>query len=158
MGKKYVEQSLNRNEKIVLNAKRSFLALVMSWVWGILFFWILFIPTWNAIGYTIKFFHIELAVTNKRVIGKAGWLNSASLDLPLNKVQSVNVKQGLVGKIFKYGTVEIKSAADSMAFSLIKRPDEFKRICMAQLEAYEDDRVKQQAAEMAQAMAGVIKS
>lgn len=158
MGRKYVERNLNKNEQIVLAAKLNPLALVMAWIGGILFCWLLLIPTIKAIVKTIRFAHIELAVTNKRVIGKAGVVNTASLDLPLNKVQSINVSQGLWGKIFNYGTVQIKNAADSMSFIMVKSPDAFKRACMAQVEQYEEDRIKQQALEMAQAMASVSKS
>ena len=158
MGKKYVERNLNKNEQIVHKAKLNPLALVTAWIGGILFCWLLLIPTIKAIVKTVKFTHIELAVTNKRVVGKAGVVNTASLDLPLNKVQSVNVSQGLWGKIFNYGKIEIKSAADSMAFIMVKSPDAFKRRCMAQIEQYEEDRIKQQAAEMAQAMASAMKA
>lgn len=158
MAKKYVERNLNKNEQIIQKAKLSPVALVMAWVGGVLFCWLLLIPTIKAIITTVKFTHIELAVTNKRIIGKAGVINTASLDLPLSKVQNINVSQGLWGKIFKYGKVEIKSAADSIAFVMVKNPDAFKRCCMAQIEQYEEDRVKQQAAEMAQAMANAMKA
>ena len=150
---KYVEKNLNVKETILKNAQLHPVQLVLAWVWGILGCWLLLIPTINAIKTTIRYFNTELAVTNKRVIGKAGFINSASLDAPLNKIQNVTVSSGLGGKIFKYGTVEIQTAGDALAFAGIKEPDAFKKFLMNQIEEYENDKIKEQAQQMAAAMA-----
>lgn len=154
---KYVEQNLNRNEEIVKKAELNMLSLVMAWVLGILFFWLLFIPLIKAIIATVKFCNTELAVTNKRVIGKVGVLDSKALDAPLNKIQNASVSSTLGGKIFNYGTISIQTAAGAFTFTGIKNADAFKGVVMAQIEQYEEDRVKAQAQEMASAMAAAIK-
>ena len=83
-------------------------------------------------------------------------MNSKSLDAPLNKVQNASVSNGLWGKIFNYGTVRIDTAAGKFEFPGIKNPDAFKGMLMAQIDQYEEDRVKQQAEEMAKSMAAVL--
>jgi len=151
-----VENNLGRNEEIVQEAKLNTIFLVGVWVFGILFCWLLFIPLVKAIIETVKFNNIELAITNKRVIGKTGVVNTSSLDAPLNKVQNSSVKQTLFGKIFNYGIVKIDTAAGSYTYGAVKDVEEFKRKLMVQIDKYEEDKVKQQAAEMAKAMANAV--
>ncbi len=152
---KYVEKNLNVRETVLKKAELHPLELIMAWVWGVLLCWLLFIPTIRAISTTIRHLNTELAVTDKRVIGKAGFINSASLDLPLNKVQNVKVSSGLWGKLFNYGTIEIEAGGGSLSFCGIKNADGFKKFLMNQIDEYENMKIKAQAQEMAAAMQGV---
>lgn len=154
---KYVENNLNRNETIVKKADISKLSLIPTWVGGILFCWLLLIPLVKAIVNTIKLFNIELAITSRRVIGKFGVVNSAAMDAPLDKIQNCSVSSGLWGKIFGYGTVVIDTAAGKYTFTMVKQADNFKKALMAQIEQAQEDKMKQQAEEMAKAMAAAIK-
>ena len=148
----YVERNLNSKESILKNAELHPIHLVMAWIWGIVGCWLLLIPTIIAIRKTIIYLNTELSVTDKRVIGKAGFINSTSLDAPLNKIQNVTVSSGLWGKIFKYGNIEIQTAGDAIAFYAIKDVDNFKKFLMNQIEEYESSRIKAQAQELAAAM------
>ena len=153
----YVENHLGKNEELVKKADLNKLFLLGTWIKGILLCWLLLIPTFKAIIATVKFTHIELGITNKRVIGKVGVANTQSLDAPLNKVQNASVSQPFWGKIFNYGTVQINTAAGEFKFEAIKNAESFKGMLMSQIEQYEEDRVKQQAAEMASAMSAALK-
>ena len=101
----------------------------------------------------IKYFSTELAITNKRIIGKSGIFSSAALDAPLEKIDSVITSSGLFGKIFGYGNITIKTAAESLKFCHIRKQEEFKRALMAQIDKAEDDRIAEQAKAMAAAVA-----
>ena len=153
----YVENNLMKNEQVVKKAELSPLNLVGAWILGILFCWLLLIPTLKAVIATVRHLNIELAVTNKRVVGKTGVANTDSLDAPLNKIQNVSCSQTFWGKIFNFGTVQINTAAGVFKFGGIKNANAFKGVVSAQMEQYEEDRVKQQAQEMANAMAAAIK-
>ena len=155
---KYVERNLGKNETIVKQAKLTIAFLVITWLKGILFCWFFLIPLFKAIQATIKHFRTELAVTNKKVLGRVGVFNTKALDAPLSKIQSISVTQPFFGKICNYGTVRVSTAAGDFIFEAIAAPDAFKGIVMAQIDQYEEDRIKQQAAEMAGAMAEAIKS
>ena len=153
---KYVENNLGKNETVVKKAELNWLFLVTTWLKGILFCWLLLIPFIKAVITTVKFFNIELAITNKRVVGKIGVFNTEALDAPLNKIQSVKVTQNFWGKIFNHGKIHISTAAGEYLFFGVKNADAFKRMLMAQVDQYEEDRVKQQAEEMAKSMASVL--
>lgn len=100
----------------------------------------------------IKFFTTKLIITNKRVNGKTGLINTNELDSPLNKINGVQVRQGLFGKIFNYGTISITTASTVFNFDYIDKPNDFKTILNNQIEKYDDDRIEKQAKKMAEAM------
>ena len=153
---KYVESHLNKNEVIVQKAKLNGLMLFSAWLKGILFCWLLLIPTFKAIAATIRFNKTELAVTNKRIVGKIGVFNTQTLAAPLNKIQNTATTSKFFGKIFNYGTIQINTAAGEYKFYGIKNVEAFKSMIMNQVEEYEEQRIKDQANQMATAMASAI--
>lgn len=152
----YVENHLNRGEQVVKKADRNGLFLLAAWIKGILLCWLLLIPTIKAIIATVRFKHVELAITNKRIVGKVGVANTNSLDSPLDKIQNVSVSQKFFGKIFNYGTVEIMTAAGKYEFGAVKNAEAFKGMIMSQIDQFSEDKMKQQAEMMAKSMASVI--
>ena len=66
------------------------------------------------------------------------------------------IRSGLFGKIFGYSNIKITTAADSISFSYVKKAEEFKKAVFAQQEIYNDEKIKQQATQMASAMASAI--
>lgn len=154
---KFVENNLLKDEEIVKKANLSKLSLILSWVFGVLFCWLFLVPTIKAIWNTLRYVNTYVVITNKRVVAKSGFGDSASLDLPLNKVQSVSVQQGVFQRLFKYGSLRISTASGEMKYDSIQNPEQVRSVLMAQMDQYEEDRIKQQAAEMANAMASVVK-
>lgn len=151
---KYVEGILDKKEVLVKKAELNGLFLLGAWVKGILLFWLLFIPTIKAIVKTIQFRYVELALTNKRVVGKHGVFNTKVMDSPLNKIQNVTVEQTFLGKVFNYSSVTINTAAGRYSFDAIMNGDAFKNMILAQQDAYEEERMVQQASAMARSVAG----
>jgi uncharacterized membrane protein YdbT with pleckstrin-like domain len=49
----------------------------------------------------------ELAVTDRRVIYKTGLVRRHTVEMNMDKVESVNVDQSLLGRLFGYGTVTV---------------------------------------------------
>jgi uncharacterized membrane protein YdbT with pleckstrin-like domain len=49
----------------------------------------------------------EFVVTNKRIIVKTGIFSRRTLEMNLNKIESVNVDQGIMGRMLGYGTITI---------------------------------------------------
>ena len=154
---KFVENNLTKNEKVERECKTNGLFLIPTWIKGILFCWLLLIPLIKAIIATIAFTKRELVLTNKKVAGRVGLVNTKSMDIPLNKIQNVAVTQNLGGKIFNYATIEITAAAGKFIYAGMKNAEDFKRAVIAQQDQFEEDRIKEQASQMANAVAGTIK-
>ncbi len=49
----------------------------------------------------------ELAVTNKRIITKSGLIQRNTTEMFLEKVESIQVDQGILGRIFDFGSITI---------------------------------------------------
>ena len=64
-----------------------------------------------ALYWTLKaWFHrwtTETDVTNLRVVHKTGFIKRRTFEMSLDKVESVDVNQSILGRIFNYGDVEI---------------------------------------------------
>jgi uncharacterized membrane protein YdbT with pleckstrin-like domain len=69
----------------------------------------------------------EFAVTNKRVVLKTGLLNKQLVDLQLDGAKRLVVTQGIIGKIFNFGSIKITSDGVTESFNQIASPFEFKK-------------------------------
>jgi uncharacterized membrane protein YdbT with pleckstrin-like domain len=70
----------------------------------------------------------EFAVTNRRVLIKVGWLHRQSLELLLQKVESISVDQSLMGRMLNFGTIGVRGTGGSRErFPNIAQPLEFRR-------------------------------
>lgn len=107
---------------------------------------------WWYIRDIIKFITNRITVTNKRVTGKIGVINTEELNSPLRKITGVKVEQGAGGKILNYGTIIITTAANVYKFDMIDRPNKFKSILLQQIEKSEEDKMDLQAQKMAKAL------
>jgi uncharacterized membrane protein YdbT with pleckstrin-like domain len=56
----------------------------------------------------------ELAVTDARVIYKAGLFRRHTLEMNRSKVESVDVDQSLFGRLFGYGTIVVRGTGGSL--------------------------------------------
>jgi uncharacterized membrane protein YdbT with pleckstrin-like domain len=56
----------------------------------------------------------ELAVTNHRVIFKRGLLSRHTIEMNRSKVESVDVDQSLMGRLFGYGTILVRGTGGSL--------------------------------------------
>src|SRR5262245_12828402 len=50
----------------------------------------------------------EIAVTDRRVIYKTGFVRRNTTEMHMDKVESVEVKQSILGRLLNYGDVEIR--------------------------------------------------
>jgi uncharacterized membrane protein YdbT with pleckstrin-like domain len=55
----------------------------------------------------------EIVVTDKRIIHKTGWIARHTEEINISKVETVDVSQGVVGRIFDFGTVVIRGIGGS---------------------------------------------
>jgi uncharacterized membrane protein YdbT with pleckstrin-like domain len=56
----------------------------------------------------------EIAVTDRRVIFKTGILRRRSIEMNMDKVESVDVDQSILGRMFDFGTVLIRGTGASL--------------------------------------------
>lgn len=124
----YIDSNLTTNERIIKNAKVSWWSqwamillglLTISFMIGIVFFIIAIVRVMTT----------ELALTNKRVIAKTGFIRRDTVELRLEKVEGLIINQGIVGRIFNYGTVIVSGTGGIRTpIPFITQPTEFRRV------------------------------
>ena len=83
----------------------------------------------------VEYTSTELAFTNKRVIAKTGLIARRTVEMNNAKVESVQVSQGVFGRIFNYGEVTISGAGNpQVPIRGISDPLEFRRLLMEHLD------------------------
>ncbi|HLB88740.1 MAG TPA: PH domain-containing protein [Terriglobales bacterium] len=81
---------------------------------------------------------VEMAVANKRVFLKWGLLRRRTLELLLNKVESIGVNEGILGRMLGYGTVVVRGTGGTPeGFPSIRQPKEFRRQVQQRVEERE---------------------
>lgn len=56
----------------------------------------------------------EIVVTDRRVIYKRGLFSRYTVEMHMNKIETVDVEQGVAGRIFGYGTVIIRGTGSGI--------------------------------------------
>jgi uncharacterized membrane protein YdbT with pleckstrin-like domain len=69
----------------------------------------------------------ELVITDRRVLIKVGFIRRQTFEMFISKIESVAVTQGVMGRFFNYGTVEIRgTGGSSESFGTIAAPLQFR--------------------------------
>ena len=111
----YVEGALVKDEKVVHIGHISLWSL-----WHLILAGVLLLPVFGLglifliIAY-VRYKSVELAVTTKRVIVKHGFVRRQTVEINLNKVESIQVEQGLLGRLFNFGTLIVSGTGTSHA-------------------------------------------
>ena len=80
-----------------------------------------------AIFRGLVFVTTELALTNKRVIAKSGIIRRNVIDVSLSKVEGVTYRQGIIGRIFGYGSILVRgTGVGQVPVGFIAKPEQFK--------------------------------
>jgi uncharacterized membrane protein YdbT with pleckstrin-like domain len=77
----------------------------------------------------------EIAVTNKRVLIKTGFLSRKTIEIFLSKIESVAVDESFLGKTLGFGTVTVRGTGGTPErFDRIASPLEFRRQVQGHME------------------------
>lgn len=85
----------------------------------------------------LKFVHYktsEFGLTNRRVLLKSGLIRVTSLELYLQKIESIDVDQGIIGRLLGYGTLSVIGTGGSKKkFANVRKPLVFRRQIQSQI-------------------------
>lgn len=119
----YIDDVLINDERVMYRARISkwslwpliLLGALLLVAFGIgLLFWL-----WAWIVYSTT----ELAITNKRVIAKTGLIQRRTIEMFLEKIESIQVDQSVLGRVFNFGSVVISgTGVHSAPFKNISDP------------------------------------
>jgi uncharacterized membrane protein YdbT with pleckstrin-like domain len=110
----YVDSNLIRGEQVVYRGRLSAWAFGGRIALGVLLIPIV-VGLFILAGVWIFMKSAELAVTNKRVIVKFGWIRRDTIEMNLIRVESIQVDQTLWGRLCNYGSIQINGTGTSHA-------------------------------------------
>ena len=103
----YIKESLSNGEEIKELFKLHWFSKVPMIFWTFLA-----IPTSGltlvlAIWEYLKLKSIEQGITNKRAILKTGIISRKSSEMKISSIETVEIVQGILGRIFGFGSIKI---------------------------------------------------
>lgn len=125
----YIESTLTTNETVIYTAKISLWSLAHLIAFGLLTL-LIFTPLGLLLlaVAAIRYYTTELAFTNRRIVAKFGFISRRTVEIDLQKVESLQVDQGVIGRIFDFGTLVISGAGNPQApIPGISKPMQFRR-------------------------------
>lgn len=147
------------NEPFEVTTTSQEMLFIFFYVFGVLFILLGIFYFVNAI---VEIKSAQLVVTNKRILGRRGLISKMTTDVLLNKVDTVNVSNGIFGAIFHYGTVQIVSPASgftnkqqraTLQYGYIINTMEFRKAVLDAIEQVKQDERNAQAEMIAKATA-----
>jgi uncharacterized membrane protein YdbT with pleckstrin-like domain len=110
----YIEKALIKDERVLYRGNISLWSM-----WGLLLLGVILLVVGVGLIFLlaayIRYKTTELAITNKRVIAKFGFISRRTVELNINKVESIQVEQGIAGRIFDFGSLVISGGGEPQA-------------------------------------------
>ena len=117
----YIDDNLMTGEYVMHRTRLHWIVFLWSFVWlliailllgenyvprpvGLVF---LILGLITGIKAYVRYATSEFGVTNRRVLVKFGLVGRRSLEILLDKVEGVQVQQGILGRILNYGSVAV---------------------------------------------------
>ena len=123
----YIEKTLSVDEKIIITIKIHPLYFMFSTIFYATALLPFFGPFWNL-------YYTEMALTSKRVICKTGIISRKTNEMLLNKIETVEMKQSILGRILGYCDLRITGTGMSdVFFNNISNPYDVKKSIENQL-------------------------
>ncbi len=86
----------------------------------------------NVIGAWLTRRTTEIAVTDRRMIYKRGFIRRHTIEMNMEKVESVDVTQSILGRIFDYGDVLVRGTGHGLEpLRMIEKPLAFRSAIIA---------------------------
>ncbi len=131
----YTSRSLSGNEHIIR---------LTSFTWWVTIKWLLlslpFVPVTLGLSLIIPVisfierYFTEYAITSQGVLVKRGIIRRKVSRLSIKKIEGVELRQTILGRIFNYGTIVVRgTGSDSVVFYLVGSPVGFQGLINDQI-------------------------
>ena len=134
----YITKNLTANETIQTTFNFHWIAKFNAWLImfiGVMFLLISLAADSNGMLYTggafvafgaymlLALYKTEQAVTSKRVVLKTGIIGRNTEEMRIEKIETVELKQGIIARMMGYGNVQITGTGNSrVLFRTVKNP------------------------------------
>ena len=110
----YIDDSLIEGESVLHRARVSWWSQFGLVLLGVVLL-VVVVGLFFLLAAWIRVRSTEVAITNRRVIAKFGFIKRHTVEINLEKVESLRVEQGLMGRFLNFGTIFIGGTGHAMA-------------------------------------------
>lgn len=110
----YIDDSLIEGETILHRARVSWWSQFGLLLLGLILL-VVAIGLFFLIAAWVRVRSTEIAITNRRVIAKFGFIKRDTVEINLDKVEALRVEQGFMARMLNFGTIFISGAGTSVA-------------------------------------------
>jgi len=123
----YVQDTIGDNEKIIYTVKFHWLYTLIAFL-NLLFLGIFIIGIINFLKMMINKWTTERVLTDLRYIQKIGWIKRDTEEIRISKIEEVDLKQSILGRILGYGSISISgTGSGEITLKLIDDPLMFQK-------------------------------
>lgn len=124
----YIDESLSAGEEVSALFRLHWVTRIPLAIWLLLGIPTLGITLVLALYEYLRVRNIEQGVTNKRVIYKTGIISRKSEEMKIGSIETVEIDQGIFGRILGYGNVKVTGRGTSdVRFRAVQDPMTVKR-------------------------------
>lgn len=114
----YLQSTISQGEKIIFQGQVSLWSLFIPIFFGFFFLFNLetiFISILCFVYVVVIYKTTEMAFTNKRLVAKTGFISRKTIEINLHRIESLQVEQGVFGRIFNFGSLVLSGAGAPQA-------------------------------------------
>ena len=111
----YIEDTISNNETIVYVVKFHWIYSFIAFLY-LIFLGVFTIGIFIFLKMMINKWTTKRALTNTRYIQKTGWIARNTEEISINKIEEVDLKQSIFGRILDYGSISISGTGAGNIF------------------------------------------
>lgn len=136
---------------LMSNSERNILVIKKHWalLLGVVMMFIVSPITFGitavaGLYWLLRYFMDSIVLTNQRFVVRVGVISKKNISTPLDKINNISYSQGLLGRMFGFGTIVVQSAATAGAsgYSFIANPASVQRAIENAAEEYSIEKAK----------------
>ena len=128
----YIDKILTDGEQVIYQAHLSMWSQFVLILVGIVFLPVFGVGLLLLLWMWLKCITTEISIMNKRIISKVGIFNRSTMELRLDKIESIKVDQRIMGRILNFGSITIAgTGGDKTPLESIADPLQFQKQFMS---------------------------
>ena len=109
----YIDESLIEGETVVHRARLTWWSQTGLIILGVVLL-VAVVGLFFLLAAWVRMKATEIAITNKRIIAKFGFISRSTVEISLEKVEALRVEQSMWGRFLNYGTILISGVGSTI--------------------------------------------
>jgi uncharacterized membrane protein YdbT with pleckstrin-like domain len=116
-----IDNHIQKDENILFAGNPAWIGYFWGFVLALFTIWTIIIPIIILVIIYLNRTSTIYAITNKRVIGRTGFISEDFKSSTFKHITSLRVKQGLIGKLFNFGNIIVDTSGSGLGVEFIWR-------------------------------------